>query len=314
MNARRIWIQAKIPDSEFARFRDAFASVQFLRDTEAETQLESLDAAFADDPLPEATVQQMKNLKWLHVSRGGAYPFLTPSVKARPITVTCSKGIHGSPFSEFALACIFALAKRLPQCLENQRNKRWGKTSPEEVSGKTLGIIGLGTVGSELARKAKALGMRVIAMKRVVESKPDYVDELGGSDYLHTLLSRSDFVVISLASVPSTENMLAEKELRTMKKTAFLVNLTGGKTIEENALVRALSEGWIAGAALDAFPRQPLPENSPLWNLANVIISPRIAGVSSRKWEDALPIFERNIRLFLAGEKLHNTVNKELGY
>ena len=242
------------------------------------------------------------------------YPFLTPSVKSRPITVTCSKGIHGGPFSEFALACVFALAKRLPQLFENQRNKRWGKTFPEEVSGKTLGIIGLGTVGCELARKAKALGMRVIAIKRVVESKPDYVDELGGRDYLSTLLAEADFIVISLASVPSTENMLGEKELSALQKSAFLVNLTGGKAVEERALIRALSEGWFAGAALDAFPRQPLPENSPLWSMGNVIISPRIGGVSSKKWEDVLPIFERNMRLFLAGEKLHNTVDKELGY
>ncbi len=255
---RRIWIRAKIPAAEFARLEQTFSCAQLLKDQEGETQLELVDAVFAENPLPEPTVQRMRNLKWLHASRGGAYPFLTPTVKTRPISVTSSKGIHGLPFSEFALACIFALAKRLPQCWDNQRNQRWGKLETEEVSGKTLGIIGLGTVGAELARKAKALGMRVIAIKRRATRKPDYVDVLGAPEDLPNLLRQSDFVVISLASILSTENMLGERELRAMKKSAFLINLTGGKTIAESLLIRALTEGWFAGAALDAFPRQPL--------------------------------------------------------
>lgn len=311
---RRIWIRAGIPAAEFTRIEQTFPSAQFLKDQEAETQLELVDAVFTEDPLPEPTVQRMINLQWLHASRGGAFPFLTPTVKAHPITVTCSKGIHGPVFSEFALACILALAKRLPQCWDNQRNHRWRKLETEEVSGKTLGIIGLGTVGAELARKAKALGMRVIAIKRRPETKPEQVDELGPPGDLLKLLRQSDFVVVALASIPSTENMLGERELRAMKKSAFLINLTGGKTITEGPLIRALQEGWLAGAALDAFPRQPLAADSPLWNLPNVIISPRIAGFSARKWEDVLPIFEENLRLFMLGKDLRNVIDKELGY
>lgn len=314
MNASRIWIQAKIPDPELARFREAFPSVQFLTDNEAVTQLESLDAVFTDDPLPEATVQQMKKLRWLHVTRGGANAFLTPTVKASPIVVTCSKGIHGLRFAELALASIFALAKRLPQCWEEQRSKRWGKISPEEISGKTLGIIGLGTIGSELARKAKALGMHVIATKRQAGNKPDYVDELGTPDFLPAVLSQSDFVVVSLASVPSTENILGERELRALKKTAFLINLTGARSIQEAVLIRALKEGWFAGAALDTFPRRPIPEDSELWNMPNVIMTFGIGGFSTRKWDELLPIFMQNLRFFLEGEKLNNAVDKQLGY
>ena len=248
------------------------------------------------------------------MTRGGVNAYLTAAVKARPIQVTGSKGIHGGVFSEFALAAIFALAKKLPQCMEAQRQAKWQRLIPEEVAGKTLGIVGLGTVGSELAVKAKALGLRVIAAKRTLTPKPLAVDELGPPEFLSVLLPQADFVVLCLASVPSTENIIGERELRSMKKSAYLINLTGGKTIEEGLLIRALKERWIAGAALDAFWRQPLPEDSELWRLPNVIISPRIGGLTEQKWPPLLPIFAENLRRFIAGEPLRNLVDKKLGY
>src|SRR5262249_19833377 len=199
------------------------------------------------------------------VTRGGLSAYLTPLVRARPIQVTGSKGIHGTVFSEFALACILALAKKLPECMAGQTKRRWQKLAPIEVEGKTLGIVGLGIAGSALARKAKALGL--IATKRTPTAKPDYVDELGTSEFLPSLLSRSDFVVLLLASIPSTVNIIGEKELRSMKKSAYLINLTGGQAIEERLLIQALKENWIAGAGLAAFARQPLREDSDLWSL-----------------------------------------------
>jgi phosphoglycerate dehydrogenase-like enzyme len=256
----------------------------------------------------------MPNLKWLHVTRGGVNAYLTPAVKARSIQVTGSMGIHGTVFSEFALACILALAKKLPECMEAQKQNKWQKLAPMKVEGKTLGIIGLGTAGAALARKAKALGLRVIATKRTATAKPMYVDVLGTPEFLPQLLSESDFVVLLLASVPSTQNIIGERELRSMKKSAYLINLTGGQAVGEKLLVRALKEHWIAGAALDAFPRQPLPTDSELWNLPNVIISPRIAGVTEEKWPALLPIFVDNLKRFAAGEPLRNVVDKELGY
>ncbi|MGH7831602.1 MAG: D-2-hydroxyacid dehydrogenase, partial [Candidatus Binatia bacterium] len=235
-------------------------------------------------------------------------------VMSRPIQVTGSKGIHGRSFSEFGIACIFALGKKLPQCWEAQKQKKWERLSPAEVAGKTLGIIGLGTIGSELAEKAKALGLRVLATKRTVGEKPEYVDELGGPDYLPQMLPQVDFLVLCLASVPSTNGILGEKELRAMKKSAYLINLTGGKAIDEKLLARALKEKWIAGAALDAFARQPLPQESELWDLPNVMITARVAGAGAHKWELMLPIFSENLRRFLAGESLLNLVDKERGY
>src|SRR4029077_766601 len=163
--------------------------------------LREVDGVFTEDPMPDSLVQQMPNLKWLHVTRGGANAYLTPTVKARPIQVTGSKGVHGTVFSEFALACILALAKKLPECMEAQKQRKWKKLAPVEIEGKTLGIVGLGTAGTELARKAKALGLRVIATKLAPPPTPKNVDELGASAFLSQLLSESDFVVLLLASV-----------------------------------------------------------------------------------------------------------------
>ena len=303
-----------IPAEDMQALRRDFPHAQFIMDDGDMRNVEEIDGVFTDDPVPENLLSRMQNLRWLHVTRGGANAYLTPEVKRRPIDVTGSKGIHGRSFSEFALACIFALAKKLPECWENQQKKNWQRVEPEEVADKTLGIVGLGTVGTELAERAKALGMRVVATKRTAGHMPPSVDALGGPEFLPQLLRQSDFVVLSLASIPSTEKMIGEKELRMMKPGAYLINLTGGKAVEEKALIRALKEKWIAGAALDAFAKQPLPAESELWSLPNVMISARAAGATAQKWELMLPIFADNLRRFITGAPLRNVVDKELGY
>ena len=313
----RIWLRVNLPEEDIAALRREFSSCEFRHGDDASMEpqwLTQFDGVFTEEPIPDEVVQRMTKLQWLHVTRGGVNVYLTPNVKARPIQVTGSKGIHGTVFSEFALAAIFMLAKKLPQCIEAQREKKWQKLQPMEVEGKTVGIVGLGTVGDELARKAKALGMRVLATKRTTAAKPDYVDELGTPEFLPRLLAESDYVVLLLASVPSTFNIIGEKELRLMKPSAYFINLTGGRAVEEKLLVRALKEKWFAGAVLDAFAKQPLPEDSELWSLPNVVITPRIAGITSQKWPAVLPVFKENLRRFIAGEPLRNVVNKELGY
>jgi len=315
--SKTIWLRVNLPEKDLSLLRSDFSSCELMTEPDdaiGTEQLQRIEGVFTEEVLPESLVQQMPRLKWLHVTRGGVNAYLTPSVKARPIQVTGSKGIHGTVFSEFALACILMLAKRLPDCIAAQREKRWQKLAPIEIEGKTLGIVGLGTAGSALARKAKTLGMRVLATKRTSTIKPEFVDRLGTPEFLPQLLAESDFVVLLLASVSSTFNIIGENELRRMKPTAYLINLTGGRSIEETLLVRALNEGWIAGAVLDAFARQPLPKESELWSLRNVIITPRIAGITSEKWPALLPIFRENLGRFLTGEPLQNVVDKDLGY
>lgn len=316
MNTCRVWIRVELPQKEWTLLRESAPACELLQgdDSQMDARLQDIDAVFTEAPLPDEMTERMAKLKWLHVTRGGVSAYLTPAVKRRPIQVTGSKGIHGTSFSEFALACMFALAKKLPECWEAQSEKKWQKLRPDNLEGKTLGIVGLGTVGFNLARRAKALGMRIVATKRTVASKPEKVDELGPPEFLPALLSQSDFVVLCLASVPSTVDLIKEKELRSMKKSAYLINLTGGRVIKEDLLVRALKEDWIAGAALDAFNRQPLPKDSELWSLPNVIITPRIGGLTSQNWPLLLPIFVENLKRFVAGGELKNVVDKELGY
>jgi len=314
---KNIWLRVNLPDDELTALQREFARCEIRRCDDAEMDprwLAQIDGVFTEEPIPDEIIERMTGLQWLHVTRGGVNVYLTEAVKSRPIHVTGSKGIHGTVFAEFALASIFMLAKRLPECIESQRQKKWQKLQPIEVNGQTLGIVGLGTAGGELARKAKAMGMRVMATRRNAADKPGYVDELGTPEFLPRLLEQSDYVVLLLASVPSTVNLIGENELRLMKSSAYLINLTGGRAIEETLLVRALKENWFAGAVLDAFARQPLPPESELWNLPNVIVTPRIAGITSQKWPAVLPLFKENLRRFVAGEPLRNVVNKELGY
>ena len=151
--SKTIWLRMKLPEKDLSLLRSDFSSCELMTEPEdaiGTEQLQRIEGVFTEEVLPESLVQQMPRLKWLHVTRGGVNAYLTPSVKARPIQVTGSKGIHGTVFSEFALACILMLAKQLPDCIAAQREKRWQKLAPIEIEGKTLGIVGLGTAGTRL--------------------------------------------------------------------------------------------------------------------------------------------------------------------
>jgi phosphoglycerate dehydrogenase-like enzyme len=315
--SHKIWLRVKLPRKDLADLCRDFPACELRAGDDGDVDprwLGEADGVFTEDPLPDALVRRMSNLRWLHVTRGGVSAYLTAAIRERPIQVTGSKGIHGAVFSEFALACILMLAKKLPECIEAQKAQRWEALRPLEVEGQTLGIVGMGMAGSELARKARTLGMRVVAVKRTPMEKPEFVDELGTPELLPRLLGESDFVVLLLASIPSTINIIGEAQLRMMKSNAHLINLTGGKAVDEPSLIRALKERWFAGAVLDAFATQPLPQDSELWSLPNVIVTPRIGGITSQKWPPLVPIFADNLRRFLAGEPLRHLIDKELGY
>ncbi len=317
MDPHLVWIRLNLPEEELDSLVKEFAEQakfeQWNNPQGEPPWLNQVAVIFSAEGLDDSLMAKMPNLKWVQFSRAGVNAYISPVIKERPIDVTSSTGIHGVPLSELGLACIFALATRLPECWAAQKRKEWNTgIKTEQIEGKTLGIIGLGTIGSELARRAKGLGLRVIATKRTPGNKPDYVDELGTPEYLPNLLTQSDFVVVCIPSIPSCEGMLGEQAFRSMKKSAFLINLTGGKVPEERALVKALRDGWIAGAFLNALPRQPLPNDSELWSLPNVTITPRLSG-SGHRWDLLVPIFRENLRRFISREPLRNLVNKELG-
>jgi phosphoglycerate dehydrogenase-like enzyme len=313
----KIWMRLDIPDEQADAIRARFPDDEFVtaEDTDA-AQLATVDAGFTRDPVPDDVVAGMPNLRWLHIQHGGAAGYLTPHVIEQAVAVTTSTGVHGGPFAEFAIASLFVLAKKFHECLDLQAMKQWDESvDPLQLEGATLGIVGFGVIGADLARKASALGMRVLATKRTPAEAPPYVDELHTADFLPQLLAQSDYVVLTL---PSTErDIIGEAELMGMKPGSFLVNLTARQAIAgEDVLIRALQDGPIAGAVLNCFAHggRELPADSKLWALPNVIITPRLAGIGPTQWDKVMDIFADNITRFRSGEPLKNLVDPELGY
>ena len=309
------------------RVRATEASRLFARAVRGDT-----DAARALDPVlldaevlftrfvPRDLLRRAPHLRWVHVGTAGVDIALKESnVLGSGVTVTCSIGMHAVPVSEFILGLVLALNKRVPAFWTEKDKRIWRRADREMpvVRGGTLGIVGYGQIGRATARLAKALRMRVVATRRSCAAPArdtDGVDLLLPSSRLRELLAESDYVVICAPLTPETERLIGEAELRFMKPTAYLVNIARGRVVDEAALVRALKEGRIAGAGLDVFEEEPLPADSPLWGLPNVIFSPHIAGGSERNPDRATDLFCRNLANYLSGQPLVNVVDPARGY
>lgn len=264
--------------------------------------------------IPREAIQRAAGLKWIHSTAAGVDQLFYPEVLEREIIMTTSSGIH-QPLVEHVFAFILALERRLHVAMRQQLQRRWdrGRAVGDEVSGKTLGILGLGTIGREIAQKAAAFEMRVIGTKRTPASIPG-VERVLPPDRLPEVLREADIVVVVLPLTPQTRGLIGERELQMMKRTAWLINVGRGPIVQEAALVRALRAGWIAGAGLDVFEREPLPADSPLYELENVIVTPHVSGTSPRYMERAVPLFCENLARYLRGEPLLHLVDKERGY
>jgi phosphoglycerate dehydrogenase-like enzyme len=266
--------------------------------------------------LPQNFTARAPRLKWFQCFFAGVDSVLDTEMVNSPVTITNMRGIHAVPVSEFALGLMFMLAKRAETCIQQKQQKLWKRYEITLLRSKTLGIVGFGSIGRELAKTAKALGMIVLATSRTAQEGDcaRHVDTVLPTGQLNILLSRSDFVVLALPHTPETDKLIGEPQIRAMKPTAYLINVGRGTTVDEPALVRSLEERWIAGAGLDAFATEPLPPDSKLWSLANVILTPHVgANRQGAKTEVAL-FFCENLRRYLNGKKLFNIVNKKAGY
>jgi phosphoglycerate dehydrogenase-like enzyme len=262
-----------------------------------------------------------KQLKWLQLSSAGATHVLFPEMVESTVIVTNSRGLYGVPIAEHVIGVMIILARKLHEAYRFQLQGKWPREemfarSPTflELHGSTAGVIGLGDIGLAVAERAKALGMRVLASKRHVGTKPACVDELLGTDGLSYLLRESDFVVIAAPLTPETQGLIGEAELRTMKPTAYIFNVGRGAIIQETVLIRALQEGWIAGAGLDVTEVEPLSPDSALFRLPNVFLTPHYSGLRPNYWHHAVEIFRANLAKFLRGEPLDKVVDKRSGY
>ena len=277
-----------------------------------------VDILWGDSLTPEL-LKAAKKLRWMHTVAAGVETMLFPEFVESPIPLTAGKGVHAIQMAEHVFALILAFTRNLSIAFEAKGRSEWmamdlSRKNIGEIYERTMGIIGLGGIGMEVAKRAKGLGMNVIAVKRSPSPKPDFVDELYLEDKKMEVLSKSDFVVLALPSTPSTQKVIGEEELRAMKPYSYIVNVGRGSAIDEEDLVKALREGWIGGAGLDVFSEEPLPSTSPLWNLANVVMTPHTSGGSPHIGRRSVEFFCENLRRFLVGEELLNIVDKKEGY
>jgi D-2-hydroxyacid dehydrogenase (NADP+) len=263
---------------------------------------------------------QAKKLKWIHLGVAGADKTLFPEVLKSKVLITSSKGIHQVTVSEHVMGLVLAFAKGIAASIKAQPKKVWLQRELIDkrftLEGKVLGIVGLGNIGLELARKAKAFDMKVIALKNSVKKGEKYrnVDLLLGKEKLKELLSQSDFVVILLPLTKETYHLIGQRELGWMKKEAYLINVARGPIINEVDLIAALKNKSIKGAALDVVEKEPLDSNSPLYDFENVIITPHIAGSMPDYYRKVGEIFKKNLIRYLEKKPLLNLVDKKKGY
>src|SRR3990172_8486989 len=267
-------------------------------------------------PPPGALRRAAPSLRWIQLTSAGVDRAARSGLLQSDIMVTNSSGLHATPIGEYVLCVMLMFCKGAPRFVRAQQRREWLRFMPEELYGKTVGIVGLGHIGGGVARLAKAFGCRVLATRRsaTARTKGELVDELLPPSELPRLLGESDFVVLAVPLTPETRHLIGEAELRAMKPSGVLINIARGAVVDERALVRALKEDWIGGAGLDVFEQEPLPPESELWGLENVILSPHLSGGTEIYNRRAVGIFCENLRRYPAGERLLNLADAERGY
>lgn len=252
-------------------------------------------------------------LKWVHALSAGVENIACPELENKQIILTNSKGIHGIPVSEHVLALMLAFTRGINYFVRFQQKKQWKRTTVDEIYDKTIGIVGLGSIGREIAKKAKALGMNVLAVKKQPTTEL-FVDELYSPERLNEMLGNCDFVVASVPLLPETKEMFQLEQFKAMKPSAYFINISRGAVVKEADLAAALEQEFIKGAGLDVFDQEPLAETSPLWDMANVIITPHIAALSPYYLDRAITLFAENLSRFTQNGEMINIIDKNKGY
>ncbi len=277
--------------------------------------------------------EQAPNLGWVQCHWAGIDALVDTPIWDSDVVLTTTSGIHAPNIGQYVMAQLLAWAHRVPQWTRTQQaghwpQRRWEMFVPDELAGRTLGILGYGSIGREIARLAKAFNMTILVTKRDARRADDPGYQLPGvgdpagdiptriypTEATRSVVAQCDYVVVTLPLTARTRHFIDESLLREMKPTAFLVNIGRGEVVNEHDLIKALQRGWIAGAGLDVFETEPLPDDSPLWGMANVILTPHVSGFTTHYDERAVDLFAANLRRYLAGEALINVVDRELGY
>lgn len=264
---------------------------------------------------PQDLRARAPKLRWIQWPMAGIDFLKETDVWSDPsVVVTSAAGINARPVAEYVLMAMLALAKGVPRMLASKAGKRWDRFTLGQMRGKTVGIVGFGSIGGEVAHLAQAFGMKLLATKRHVDPEGETPEWVVPPTQLDRLLRESDFVVLTVPATPETVGMIGRRELGLMRPTAVLVNVSRGDVVDEGALVEALREGRLAGAALDVFQEEPLPPGNPLWTMPNVLISAHMAGLFEDYDARVVDLFIANLRHYLAGHRLLNQVDRREGY
>lgn len=306
--ALREKVQALAPDRRVVIARD-WANIQPWYDS----------IEIAAGWLPRDRLYDAPRLRWMQQwSAGTDWLMGSPGAAAAPFVLSNASGVHAEPISEHIFAFLLAIVRHIPQAVRAQQEREWRRPGHHEGIGelkdKVMALIGVGAIGQRTAEIAQVFGMRVIGVRRHPERAIPGISRMHGTSDLLAVLPSADFVVITAPLTHETEGMIGEHELRAMKDAAWLVNIGRGQVIREDDLIRALQEGWIAGAALDCFTQEPLPADSPLWRMDNVLLTGHYSGRTPRYEERAQAIFLDNLQRYLAGRPLRNLVDKAAGY
>ncbi len=286
-----------------------------------EQDLRDAEIIFTISLRPEQ-LAETRNLRWIHAPTAAVHQLLFDELVNSDVVITNSREVHGPVVAEHVMALIFALAKKIPQAAAFQQKHIWGQEAiwtdgahPREIASATLGLIGVGSIGGRVAQMASALGMRVIAVREHVEKgNPEGVREVFAPSAIDEMLEQSDYVVLAAPLIAATTGLIDANRLAVMKPDTYLINVGRGAQVDEAALVEALRTRRIAGAALDVFEREPLPPESPLWGLDNLLITPHTAGLTERLWHRHYELFSDNLRRYLARQPLRFVVDKHKGY
>ena len=271
------------------------------------------------DDLAEV-VTGLPRLRWVHATSAGAGEQVRraglPAEALERVAVTTSSGVHAVPLAEFAILGLLAVAKDLPRLVADQRAKAWPEIREpfRELHGQTLFLVGLGEIGREVARLGKAMGMRTVGFRRSKGPPPEFVDEVHGPDRLAELAGRADAMVVSLPLTEQTAGLVDRATIDRLPPGCIFVNIGRGGVVDEPALIDALRDRRIAGAALDVFATEPLPADSPLWTLPNVLVTPHSAALSARENERIVELFCDNLRRYLDGRPLRKVVEPGVYY
>ncbi len=316
----KVLITSKVTDPQLEELRRIAPDAEIVRE---------LDPAKARELFREADIlcgfqlpgplEEARNLKWIQLISAGAEHVLKSGVQNTDLLITTVSGIHGFAMAEYTIWAMVTLARRMSLVQEEMKERKWRPSRlrtyyGEELHGSTVGVLGLGGVGRQIASTLRCLGMRVLGLTRSGVGPEGLAEKVYSPQGLLEMLGECDWVVVALPLTAETRRLVGEQELRAMKPTARLINVGRGELVDEEAVARALREGWIGGAALDVFCKEPLPANSELWDLPNLVLTPHMSGNTLPYMDRAAEVFRENLRRYLAGEPMMNVLDKTKGY